>query len=169
MTPDRPAHARDTEGCRFTTTRTFNAPRDLVWRAWTESDRIAQWWGPKGFVTRVVSQDLTPGGHWRYIMTGPDGAEYPASGVFSEVVPLERIVTTDEFDEGFEDVIGAKLPEGLIMSVHFEDAPGGTRVTIHIDHATPEDRRRHEEMGVVEGWNSSLDCLEEYLAASTKA
>jgi uncharacterized protein YndB with AHSA1/START domain len=97
-------------------------------------------------------------------MVAPDGTEYPVKGVFHEIVPPERIVTSDEFDEGFEQVIDADLPQGIIMmTAVFEDLNGKTKLTLQILHATAEDRRKHEEMGVVAGWNSSFDCLDEYL------
>lgn len=145
-------------------TRVFNAPRDLVWKVWTDPNHVAQWWGPQGFTTRVMELDLRPGGQSRYVMIDPDGTEYPVKGVFQEVVPLERIVTTDEFDEGFEQVVNADLPQGIVMTVLFEEIEDKTQVTLRIVHPTVEDRRKHEEMGVVGGWNSTLDCLDEYLA-----
>lgn len=145
-------------------TRVFNAPREMVFKAWTDPIHIAQWWGPRGFTTRVTALDLRPGGQWRYVMIGPDGKEYPGKGVFREIVPLERIVATDEFDEGFETIINADLPQGMVTTTIFEDLGNQTRLTLHIAHPTAEDRRKHEEMGVIEGWNSSLDRLEEYLA-----
>ncbi|HEY9735586.1 MAG TPA: SRPBCC domain-containing protein [Trichocoleus sp.] len=144
-------------------TRRFNAPRELVWRVWTESAHIAQWWGPQGFTTRVEEMDLRPGGKSRYIMVGPDGTEYPAEGVFQEIVPMERIVTTDEFGEGYEQT-GVDLPQGMVLTVLFEDLGDQTQLTLHIVHPTVEERRKHEEMGVVGGWNSSFDCMDEYLA-----
>lgn len=76
-------------------TRIFNAPRQLVYEVWTNPERIAQWWGPEGFTTRVTELDLRPGGRSRYVMVDPDGTEYPAKGVFREIIPFERIVTTD--------------------------------------------------------------------------
>src|SRR5690606_32419213 len=95
----------ETESDRVLTfTREFKAPRDNLWKAWTDSEHIAKWFGPEGFSTKVSDLDLTPGGRWRYIMIGPDGTEYPSKGIFQEIVPGERIVTTDEFDEGFEKV-----------------------------------------------------------------
>jgi len=145
-------------------TRVFNAPRELVFKAWTEPEHIAQWWGPKGFTTRVTELDLRPGGRWRYVMISSDGTEYPAKGVFREIVPPERIVTTDEFDEGFEQVINAELPQGIVMTAIFEDVDGKTKLTLEIVHESASDRRKHEEMGVVAGWNSSFDCLDEFLA-----
>lgn len=145
-------------------TRVFDAPRERVFKAWTEPNQIEQWWGPKGFTTRVTKLDLRPGGQSCYVMIGPDGTEYPSEGVFQEIVPPERIVTTDDFGEGIEKVLEADLPQGMIVTVLFEDLAGKTRLTIQIEHQSVDDRRKHEEMGVIAGWNSSLDCLEEYLA-----
>lgn len=148
-------------------TRLFNAPRDLVWQAWTDPAHIAQWWGPEGFTTRVDEMDLRPGGQSRYVMVGPDGTEYPVQGVFREVVPPERIVTTDEFGEGYEEITDIDLPQGMVMTILFEDLGNQTRLTLHILHPTAEERRKHEEMGVVAGWNSTLDCLAEHLTGVT--
>lgn len=145
-------------------TRVFNAPRDLVFKAWTEPERIAQWWGPRGFTTRVEQMDFRPGGAWRYVMISPDGTEYPSKGVFSEIVPPEKIVSSDEFDEGFEKVINADLPSSMETTTIFEDLSGKTKLTIKITHKSIEDRRKHEDMGVIAGWNESFDCLEEFLA-----
>ena len=144
-------------------TRIFDAPRELVFKVWTEPEHIAQWWGPKGFTTRVTELDLRPGGTWRYIMTGPNGAEYPIKGVFREVIPPERIVTDDGFDEGYEQVVKGDLPPGMVTTVSFEDLDGKTKLTLQMTHASAEDRRQHEAMGVVAGWNSSFDRLEVYL------
>lgn len=145
-------------------TRVFNAPRELVFKAWTEPEHIVQWWGPEGFTTRVIELDLRPGGRSRYVMISPDGKEYPGTGVFREVVPPERIVTTDEFGEEFEKVTDLDLPQGIVLTVLFEELDGKTKLTLHIVHATADDRRKHEEMGVVAGWNSSFDCLDKFLA-----
>ncbi|MEH1803616.1 MAG: SRPBCC domain-containing protein [Nostoc sp.] len=145
-------------------TRIFNAPRELVFQVWTDPKHVAQWWGPKGFTTRVTELDLRPGGKWRYVMIGPDGTEYPVKGVFREIVPLERIVTSDEFDEGFEKIVNADLPRGIVMTAIFEDLAGKTKLTLQIMHESVEDRFKHEQMGVIAGWNSSFDCLDEFLA-----
>ncbi|GAB4368087.1 MAG: hypothetical protein Kow00121_06910 [Elainellaceae cyanobacterium] len=149
-------------------TRVFNAPRELVFKAWTEPKHIEHWWGPKGFTTRVTELDLRPGGQSRYVMIGPDGTEYPVKGVFREIVPPERIVSTDEFDEGFEQVTDVDLPQGIVMTVLFEEFDGKTKLTLQIVHATVDDRRKHEEMGVVAGWNSSFDCLDEFLVKQSE-
>jgi len=149
-------------------TRIVDAPRELVFKAWTETKHIEQWFGPKGFTTRVVENDLRPGGQWCYVMISSDGKEYPSKGVFREIVPPERVVTTDEFGEGIEEVLDIDLPQGMVTTTTFEDMGGKTRLTIQIMHDTAGDRRKPEEMGVIAGWNSSLDCLDELLAEQTQ-
>lgn len=152
-------------------TRVFDAPRALVWLAWTAPEHIARWWGPRGFTTRVEHVDLRTGGKWKYVMVGPDGTEYPVEGVFREVTPIDRIVTTDEFGEEYESREGNEnLPKGIVLTCEFEDLPGAngrmkTRLTLRIDHPTAEDRRKHEAMGVVGGWGSSFECMDEHLSA----
>ena len=73
------------------TTRVFDAPRDLVWAAWTDPAHLAQWWGPDGFTTTTSAYDLRPGGTWRFMMHGPDGSDYPNRITFDEIVRPERL------------------------------------------------------------------------------
>jgi uncharacterized protein YndB with AHSA1/START domain/ketosteroid isomerase-like protein len=157
----------DTADREIVITREFAAPRDLVWKVWTQPEHIAKWWGPRGFTTTVTAMDLRTGGKWRYVMHGPDGAEYPVHGVFREVVPPERIVTTDEFDEGWKPPHPIDLPQGIVATAVFDALGQKTRLTMTIAHATVEDKKKHEAMGVVGGWNSSFDCMDDYLAALT--
>lgn len=163
MTHATPSDLGDRADYTLVITRVFNAPRDLVWQVWTDPAHIAQWWGPRGFTTRVDEMDLRPGGQSRYVMVGPDGTEYPAKGVFKEVMPLERIVSTDEFDEGYEALADVDLPQDMVMTTRFEDLGHQTKLTLEILHPTLEDQRKHEAMGVVAGWHSSLDCMAEHL------
>jgi uncharacterized protein YndB with AHSA1/START domain len=148
-------------------TRVFNAPRELVWKVWTQPEHIAQWWGPRGFTTTVDAVDLRVGGRWRYVMHGPDGSEYPVEGVFREVVPMSRIVTTDEFPEDFKPPVPIDLPQGIVVTAIFEDEGARTKLTLRIVHDTLEGKKKHEAMGVVGGWNSSFDCMDDYLASLT--
>jgi uncharacterized protein YndB with AHSA1/START domain len=164
MTDSRQTHAI-VRGNDLILTRYFDAPRELVWRCWTEPQHVARWFGPRGFETRVEALDLRIGGTSRYVMVGPDGTEYPCEGVFREIEPGRRIVATDEFGEGFEMPDGSELPRGIVTEFVFADEGSGTKVTVTISHPTEADRRRHEEMGVVGGWGSSFECLDEYLAA----
>ncbi len=146
-------------------TRDFNAPRDLVWRVWNEPEHIANWFGPQGFTTRVKSQDFRKGGKWEYVMIGPDGLEYPFGGVYLEVEPIEKVVSTDEIgDEYKERNPEISMPKITSVTTLFEDHGTTTRVVIKTLHATAEDRKKHEEMGVEAGWNSSFEKLDAYLA-----
>lgn len=155
------AQASDTD---LVISRVISAPRERVFAAWTEPRQVEGWWGPEGFTTRVEKLDLKPGGASHYVMIAPDGKEYPCEGVFREVVPPERIVTTDEFGEDFDFPDPSALPQGTILTVTFEPHADGTRLTLHLAHPTAEERAKHEAMGVMDGWDSTLDCLEHYLS-----
>jgi uncharacterized protein YndB with AHSA1/START domain len=74
--------------------RVFDAPREMVWEAWTDPKQVALWWGPKGFTTTIEEMEVRPGGVWKQVMHGPDGAEYPNKSVFLDVVPYERLAYT---------------------------------------------------------------------------
>lgn len=148
-------------------TREFAAPRQLVWDVWTQPRHIERWFGPKGFDTRVEEHDFRVGGRSVFIMVGADGAEYPAAGTFKEIVPIEKIVSTDEFGEGFEDTPVGKtfdLPKGMVTTALFDDLGERTKLTLTTSHPTVEDKTKHISMGVVEGWNSSFDKMEDYLS-----
>ena len=147
----------------LTITREFNFPRDLVWTAWTEPEHIAQWFGPEGFSTRVEEYEFKTGGRFKYVMIGPDGKEYPGTSVFKEISPKDRIVATDDFGDNYK-AENPDVPSGMIVTESFEDLGSRTKVTISIDHASADDKRKHEEMGVVAGWGSTLDKLEKHLA-----
>ena len=133
------------------------------WKAWTEPDQITRWWGPRGFTTTVTELDLRPGGRSRYVMHGPDGAQYPVTGVFKEVVPFEKFVTTDEFDEGFPNL--DDVPKGIVLTCLFAEANGKTTLTMRIWHPTAESKEQHLAMGVIAGWQSSFEKLDELLAS----
>jgi len=149
--------------------REFDAPRQLVWDVWTQPKHIEKWFGPKGFDTRVEKFDFKVGGRATYVMVGPDGKEYPGTGVYKEIVPIEKIVTTDEFGEGFEESHpDMDLPQGMVTTALFDDLSDKTKLTLIISHPTVEDRKKHEAMGVVDGWNSSLDKANEYITTLQK-
>lgn len=145
-------------------TREFAAPRQLVWDVWTTPEHIEKWFGPKGFSTRVDGLDFRVGGRSNYVMIGPDGTEYPSKGVFKEIVPIEKIVTTDEWGEGIEETLkDVDLPQGMILTALFDDLGERTKLTLITSHPNLEEKKKHEDMGVVAGWNSSFDKMDEYL------
>jgi uncharacterized protein YndB with AHSA1/START domain len=144
--------------------RVFDAPRELVWAAWTDPKQVVKWWGPKGFTTTIEEMDVRPGGVWEHVMRGPDGTEYPNKSVFSEVVRPERIV----FSHGG----GKKGDKG----VHFESTwtfetvdTSKTRVTIRMVFASAAEREMvAREYGAVEGGKQTLGRLAEHLEAMGK-
>src|SRR6476620_2713808 len=147
-------------------TREFAAPRQLVWDAWTKPEQIEKWFGPKGFNTRVDELDFRVGGRSVYVMIGPDGKEYPAAGVYKEIVPIAKIVSAAA---GFDEDFVAEHPEmdlpkeAMSLTSLFDEVEKGTKLTLITSHATVEERKKHEAMGVVEGGSSSFDKLAEYL------
>ena len=136
-------------------TRVIDAPRQTLWRCWTEPELIKQWFTPRPWTTPVVEVDVRPGGASRMIFRGPDGEEFPNHGVYLEVVPGERLVFTDAYTAGW--VPSAKpFMTGIIS---FADEAGGTRYTARVLHWSAEDRTRHEEMGFHDGWGRATDQL----------
>jgi uncharacterized protein YndB with AHSA1/START domain len=140
-------------------TRIIDAPRDLVFKAWTEPKHMAQWWGPKGFTNPVCEMDVRPGGTLRIVMRAPDGVEYPMTGVFREIVTPERLV----FTTVAEDQEGNPHLEGLTI-VTFAEHDGKTTLTVQTSAVglTPESARMLE--GMEAGWTQSLERLAEYVA-----
>jgi uncharacterized protein YndB with AHSA1/START domain len=141
-------------------TRVFDAPRELVWKAWTDPTRLAKWWGPKGFTNPVCVVDPRPGGAIRIDMRGPDGTVYPMTGIYQEIVEPERIVfTASALDEK-----GKPLFE-VLNTATFTEQGGKTRLTLQarVVKTTAEAAPylRGQEQGW--GWSQSLDRLAEHL------
>jgi uncharacterized protein YndB with AHSA1/START domain len=141
-------------------TRLLDAPRDLVFKAWTDPKHVAQWWGPKYFTNPVCEVDARPGGTILIHMQDPDGNVYPMKGVFNEVVEPERLVMTAG---AFQADDGEPMLED-VTTVTFEDVGGKTLLTVHalVTKATPEAEGALE--GMEQGWNEQLDKLDEFLA-----
>ena len=136
-------------------TRLLDAPRELVWKAWTEPEHLIKWWGPDGFTNTFHEIDVRAGGVWRFVMHGPDGTDYDNYVRFLEVVRPERIV----YDQGTG-------PDNLMFrgSVTFEAEGEGTRVTLRTVFPSREARDRViERYGAIEGGEQTLRRLAEYL------
>jgi uncharacterized protein YndB with AHSA1/START domain len=161
------ARRAESEEQALVITRFFDAPRDLVFKAWTEPERLMRWWGPKGFTSPVCKIDLRPGGVYLNCMRSPEGKDYWSQGVYREIVRPERIVCTDTFaDEKGNKVspqqygMNPDWPDEMVISVTFTEHSGKTRFTLHHSPMKPgPDRDMCEQ-----GWNESLDKLEDYLA-----
>lgn len=138
-------------------TREFDAPRHLVFKAWTTPELIKRWWsGGRGDVTSV-DVDLRMGGRWRYVMTATEGFEVAFHGEYREIVPDERLVSTEVY-EGMPD---AEAVDTLTLA---ED-DGRTTLTVLVQHSSQENRDGHINSGMEGGMQEALDCLEEVAAS----
>lgn len=137
-------------------TREFDAPRAVVFRAWTTPELIARWWTAGRGDVVSIEVDLRPGGRWRYVMTATGGFEVAFHGEYREIVPDERIVTTEVF-EGAPDA-------QAITTTTFEDSGGRTTVAILVQHGTKQDRDMHLQAGMLDGLQDALDLVEDLLA-----
>lgn len=150
------------DGKQMTITRSFAAPRQLVYDAFTQPDQIVKWWGPKGFTTTVTQMDVRPGGTWHYCMRSSEWGDAWGIATYHEITPPSRLVYTDAFSDE-SGVVNPDLPVATI-TVDFAEHDGRTTVTMLTDYATEEDLRKVLEMGVVEGMSSQYERLEELLA-----
>jgi uncharacterized protein YndB with AHSA1/START domain len=132
--------------------RVFEAPRELVWQAWTERDRVVQWWGQNGFTTTVKNMDVRPEGVWRFVMHGPDGTDYDVNAVFIEVVKPERLVFDHEEPQ-------------FRVTVTFDEVDGGTRVAMRSAFPSAEERDRVYEEGGRKGGPQMFERLDKYLSS----
>jgi uncharacterized protein YndB with AHSA1/START domain len=144
----------------ITITRIFDAPRQLVWKAWTDPKHLAQWWGPKNFSNPVCEVDARAGGKWHIVMRAPDGQEHPCGGVYQEVLEPERLVFTNIAI----DVEGNPIIDGF-TTVLFADEGGKTKITLHTRGTALVDYAAAYLQGMEAGWSQSLDRLAERLTA----
>jgi uncharacterized protein YndB with AHSA1/START domain len=141
-------------------TRLIDAPREKLFRAWTEPALLKQWFAPLPYTTPRVELDVRPGGANLVVMRGPDGVELPQRGVYLEVVRNERLVFTDAYTAAWEP-----SPKPFMTVVlTFQDEGGKTRYTVRVRHWTVGDRESHEKMGFHEGWGRCADQLEALVA-----
>jgi uncharacterized protein YndB with AHSA1/START domain len=148
-------------------TRVFDAPRDLVWKAWTKPERLMRWWAPKGFTTPVCTVDLRPGGVFHYCMRSPEGQDIWGIAVYREIVEPERIVYTDAFADAEGNPVppahygmSSGHPPETLVTVTFAERGGKTTLTLL--HSIPESVEERE--GTQQGWIEMLDRLAQELA-----
>jgi len=133
-------------------TREFNAPRHLVWKAWTTPELVRRWWHANRGEVTVAEIDLRVGGTWRYVSLTPDGVEVAFHGEYLEIVPDERLVSTEVY-EGYPD---AQAIDTLTLT----EANGRTTLTVLVQHSSKEHRDAHIESGMEPGMQDALDLLE---------
>ena len=145
-------------------TRVFDAPRELVWRAWTEPDRLMRWWAPRDFTTPFCTVDLRLGGVFHYCMRSPNGQDIWGKGVYREISAPERIVYVDSFSDPEGNTVlpthyglSPSHPTETVVTVTFAEHEGGTELTLR--HAIP--KATLERGGTEQGWGEMLDRLAE--------
>jgi uncharacterized protein YndB with AHSA1/START domain len=136
-------------------TRVYDAPVQAVWEAWTDPQKVAQWWGPRGFTLTTHSRDLRPGGHWSYTMHGPDGVDYPNKTKYFEVEECSKLV----YDHGGND----DRPPLFRVTVLFSEEKGKTTMEMSMALPTPEAAEEARKFIKKAGGNATWDRLAEYL------
>lgn len=156
----------------FVISRTFNAPLKRVWKAWTDPEQMAKWWGPKGFKATVKMLDLKPGGIFHYSLSSPQGQEMWGRFVFREIVPDKRLVFINSFSDPEGGMTRHPLHEDwplqLTSTIIFAETDGKTTVTVRwAPYEASETERATFEAGrdsMQGGWTGTFDQLENYLA-----
>ena len=163
-----------TESKDFVISRVFDAPRDLVWRCFTQVEHLKQWWGPKGVKIAKATVDLRVGGTFHYAMQPPSGDIMWGKMAYREITPQDRIVFLNSFSDEAGGVTRHPMmpvwPLQLLSTFTFEDAPGGkTKFTVRWSpyEATPEEQATfgsgESHTSMTNGWTGTLDQLEAYL------
>jgi len=155
---ERNEPAKESGDREIVATRMFDAPRDLVFKLWTDPKRVAKWWGPRGFTTTISEMDVKPGGVWRLVMRGPDGRDYNNRIVFLEVVKPERLVYKHDPEKGSE-------PVNFEVTVTFAEQGDKTKLTMRMLFPSAAARDHVvKNYGATEGLNQTLARLEDQLA-----
>jgi uncharacterized protein YndB with AHSA1/START domain len=157
-------------------TRVFDAPRELVWKAFTESDRLARWWGPKGFTMLVRTLEFRPGGVFHYALRSPEGQVMWGRFVYRDIVAPERLVFVNSFADEAGNVIRSPFsptwPLEIVNTLTLAEAGGKTRLTLRGGpiHATEEERTTfwNAQESTRQGFAGTFDQLAAYLAEVVK-
>jgi uncharacterized protein YndB with AHSA1/START domain len=161
-----------TESKDFVISRVFDAPRDLVWKAWTEEDRLKEWFGPKGVTIPVCKMDLRPGGTCHYAMRMPNGQEMWGKWTFREIIAPERLVLISSFSDAAGGItrhpMSPTWPLETLSTTTFTETGGKTTLSIvwSPHNATEEERATFNgaHSGMTQGWSGTVEQLTAYLA-----
>jgi uncharacterized protein YndB with AHSA1/START domain len=163
----------ETKSADFVISRVFNAPRDLVWKCFTDPQHMKQWWGPKGFANFSSKMDFRAGGRYHYGLKSPDGMTMWGRMIYREIVPPEKIVFINSFSDEQGGLsrhpMAPSWPIEMLSIFTFEEQPGGkTKFTVRWSphNATAEEQRTFDEGhgSMNQGWSGTLDQLEAHLA-----
>jgi uncharacterized protein YndB with AHSA1/START domain len=163
----------ETKSADFVISRVFSAPRDLVWKCFTDPEHMKQWWGPKGFACFSSRMDFRAGGRYHYGLKSPDGMTIWGRMIYREIVPQEKIVFINSFSDEQGGLtrhpMAPSWPIEMLSIFTFEEQPGGkTRFTVRWSphNATAEEQKTFDEGhgSMNQGWSGTLDQLEAHLA-----
>jgi len=162
----------ETNSRQFVFSWTFDAPRESVWKAWTERERLMQWFGPKGFTISTAKLDLRPGGIFHYCMRSPDGKDMWGKFVYREIVAPERIVLVNSFSDEKGGLtrhpMSPTWPLEMLSKTTLAERQGKTVLTLEWSplNATEAERNTFDSMhaGMNQGWTGTMEQLAEYLA-----
>jgi uncharacterized protein YndB with AHSA1/START domain len=153
---------KNTEAQVLVIERIFDAPPQRLWQAWTDPEVAKLWWGPEHFTAPVIKMDFRVGGKYHFCMRSPEGDDYWSAGVYHEIVPFEKIVSTDSFADEKGNVVsaeyygmGSEFPLELLVTITFEDLGGKTKQTLRHAGFPPGE---HLE-SACSGWSTSFDKL----------
>jgi uncharacterized protein YndB with AHSA1/START domain len=163
---------KDPDEKEFVISRTFDAPRDKVWKAWTDREQLMQWFGPKGFSMTTAKLDFRPGGTFHYCLRSSDGKEMWGKFVYREIVAPERIVLVNSFSDEKGNLtrhpFSPTWPMEMLTTTTFTEEKGETTVTVRWIpiNAAAEERKTFDDSrdGMRQGWTGTFDQLSEYLA-----
>ena len=156
----------------FIISRVFDAPRERVWKAWTEAERLKQWWGPKGFTVSHCTVDLRPGGVMHYCLRSPEGDDMWGKFVYREIVKPEKLVFVVSFSDETGGItrhpMSPDWPREMLSTVTFAEQHGGTLITVRWipTNATELERKTFEDGrdSMKQGWGGTFDQFAGYLA-----
>jgi uncharacterized protein YndB with AHSA1/START domain len=158
----------------FVISHTFDAPLEVVWKAWTERERLMKWFGPKGFVMEFAKMDFRPGGMFHYKLKSPDGKDMWGKFSYREISPPRRLVWVNSFSDENANVTRHPLhelwPLEMLTTVTFEQEGGKTKVTVDFRALNPSDSERHtfdsNHPSMRAGWGGTFEQLEQFLPNS---
>lgn len=139
--------------------REIDVPVALVWKAWTTPAHLRQWFVPRPWTVTACEMDLRPGGIFRTVMRSPEGQEFPNLGCYLDVVPEQRLIFTDTLLPGFRPAPEPFFTAALLLAPN----GSGTRYTAIALHGDAEGRKKHEEMGFYDGWNTVIDQMVDFI------
>lgn len=159
-------------GKPFTATRTFDAPRESVWKAWTERERLMEWFGPKGFKMTTAKLDFRPGGSFLYCLQSSNGHEMWGKFVYREITAPHRILLVNSFSDANGGItrhpMSPTWPAEMLSETTFTEEAGRTTVKIEWKPLNPTEEERKTfdsaHAGMQQGWSGTFDQLAEYLA-----